>query len=1377
MANRFLNNIKINDSYTLPAADGTADQVITTNGSGQLSFVDQSAITAGTTEKVVIYAKNTHTTSIVKGTPVYITGTVGATDTVTIAPADASNSAKMPAVGILDATLAVNDFGYVITGGFMDNITTSPIDGTTPSSNDTVYVKAGGGLTMTKPTGSSNLIQNIAKVGKVSGGNAGSLIVSSILRTNDVPNLSTGKIWVGDGNTIESTVVHLDETNGRMGIGTTSPDELLHITGNEPTIKLEDNIGTDYYNPKIEFFGSTEGGTLEYIDNPGFSGMQLHYKNTSSNQNTFLRLTNGKAEFQSNINIGAILRTDGVLQVTGSNNSYFSNGNVGIGTTSPSASLSIDKTNVYQHRALDLENDSITYSMYIDQDNVGTDSWSLFDTTNSQTALKYLPSASGYWQFYTNNAERLRIDSSGRVGIGTTSPSEKLDVNGNIKLSETAAATDTDKFVVLDSGVLKYRTGAQVRSDIGAGTGDITGVTAGTYLTGGGTSGNVTINADSTQLAHIHDSSNGTVAAGWITVAQASDARKAGEIYVTDGESSDHSYIRIEWMRSYADSNFTVLNCGGHANRIVGVRVLEETADKTYGKKYIQVKVTTTSNYYVIVTAPGSIPMYGDFTAETPVLENTKTGYNVKGSQLENLQESSVGTDQGITVGGDLFVDGNVGIGTTSPGVKLQVGDGTNDDAVRSYMNDGSYTEMRGYGLQFSRAASYMRPTADNTKTLYLGSNVAQWNTLSIDASTTTFNTNGSENMRITSTGNVGIGTTSPVDKLQIDAPHSQLRLRDTDDGTFTQFSSSGNKLAIRQNSTSANHIWLTSSGNVGIGTSSPQQKLHVDGGTYLDGKVGIGITPTTTWDVIIKGQYPLQLTDSSSSAKFEFYGDLGENRYLNGAKIVGYGQDLFIDTSSSGYDIILGPSGGNVGIGTTSPTADLSVGSTSTSSGDVHLRTTKTTFSMTPSNTDAGGMFLDVGWASGGQGPFRFGIGGSEKMRIDSSGRVGIGTASPASILHLVGQGGSGWTLGARNTLHLQNANVSSVNVSNAIVLGDQTDADRWYIMNDPNANGTTANVLTITNAGSERMRITSTGNVGIGTTSPSQKLEVVGNAILDASNANLKIKAGGVGTIGSIDFTFNTDSTQYGLIDLNYDSRASQGFRMKSLYPITLDAVTVQKFLISGSEKMRIRSTGNVGIGTTSPTQRLDVNGDIAIKNANQLSFNSNNGTLSVAIQAGQLNLKNSSIFINYSSNVGIGTTTPSYLLEVNGSAAKSTGTTWINTSDERTKENIQNYTKGLNDIVQLQPRVFDYNGKGSTEKSKENIGLIAQEVIDVYPEAIGTFKAKLDETDAKETDIYNLDFHSISISMINAIKELNEKVKILEDKIQILENQENK
>ena len=231
----------IKDTSTSP---GTSGQLLSSTITGT-SWINQSTINAGNAEHVVIYAKNTSGSQIDKGTPVYITGTVGATDTVEIAPADAGNSSKMPAVGLLDDTLANNAFGYVITGGFMDNITTDSIDGATPTSNDTVYVKVGGGLTLTKPTGPTGLIQNVAKVGKVSGGNSGSLIVSSILRTNDVPNLTTGKIWVGDGNTVESTVVHLDEVNGRMGIGTTSPSTNLEVVTSDPSngIKGVTNTG------------------------------------------------------------------------------------------------------------------------------------------------------------------------------------------------------------------------------------------------------------------------------------------------------------------------------------------------------------------------------------------------------------------------------------------------------------------------------------------------------------------------------------------------------------------------------------------------------------------------------------------------------------------------------------------------------------------------------------------------------------------------------------------------------------------------------------------------------------------------------------------------------------------------------------------------------------------------------------------------------------------------------------------------------------------------------------------------------------------------------------------------------------------------------
>jgi hypothetical protein len=192
-------SLAVND-YTLPLADGAEGFAAVTDGSGNLSFDLARA------SSVKVNVKNTHTGEITKGTPVYITGNVGNSETLEIAPADA-----------------------IAVGGFLKGLVTDVIDGTSTTSNDTVYVKAGGGLTMTKPTG-SNLIQNIAKVARVHG-SAGSLVVSSILRANDVPNLTTGKIWVGDGNTIESSVVHLDEPNNRLGVNTSTPGHDLDVVG------------------------------------------------------------------------------------------------------------------------------------------------------------------------------------------------------------------------------------------------------------------------------------------------------------------------------------------------------------------------------------------------------------------------------------------------------------------------------------------------------------------------------------------------------------------------------------------------------------------------------------------------------------------------------------------------------------------------------------------------------------------------------------------------------------------------------------------------------------------------------------------------------------------------------------------------------------------------------------------------------------------------------------------------------------------------------------------------------------------------------------------------------------------------------------------
>ena len=257
----------------------------------------------------------------------------------------------------------------------------------------------------------------------------------------------------------------------------------------------------------------------------------------------------------------------------------------------------------------------------------------------------------------TDAANKAYVDA--HPGSGGTVTSVGISHAGNAFNVGSAVTTSGTLAITMAGSSSQYINGAgNLTTFPTIPQGDITAVVAGTYLTGGGTSGSVTLNADGSELAHIVDSANATVGAGWVTVAQASAARKAGEIYVTDGESGDHAYIRIEWMRSYADSNFTVINCGGHQNRITGVRVLQQTSDATYGPKYLQVYHTVSSNLYVIVTSPGTIPNYGDHTAETPVVENTKTGYSLTGAQLEDLNNSSIGTDEGITVGGDLFVDG-----------------------------------------------------------------------------------------------------------------------------------------------------------------------------------------------------------------------------------------------------------------------------------------------------------------------------------------------------------------------------------------------------------------------------------------------------------------------------------------------------------------------------------------------------------------------------------------------------------------------------------------------------------------------------------------------------------------------------------------------
>jgi hypothetical protein len=165
------NRVGINDTTPSTALDVTGDGHFTTDLTvdGTLYANHIHGDLAG---PVYIHVKNTTASTIPSGTPVYITGTVGSTQVAEIAPADASNPAKMPALGITDGNLIANANGHMVILGPLDGFNTGSY-----ALNDELYVAAGGGLTTSRPTGASDLVQVVAHVGRINV-NTGEIIVN-----------------------------------------------------------------------------------------------------------------------------------------------------------------------------------------------------------------------------------------------------------------------------------------------------------------------------------------------------------------------------------------------------------------------------------------------------------------------------------------------------------------------------------------------------------------------------------------------------------------------------------------------------------------------------------------------------------------------------------------------------------------------------------------------------------------------------------------------------------------------------------------------------------------------------------------------------------------------------------------------------------------------------------------------------------------------------------------------------------------------------------------------------------------------------------------------------------------------------------------------
>ena len=381
-------------------------------------------------------------------------------------------------------------------------------------------------------------------------------------------------------------------------------------------------------------------------------------------------------------------------------------------------------------------------------------------------------------------------------------------------------------------------------------------------------------------------------------------------------------------------------------------------------------------------------------------------------------------------------------------------------------------------------------------------------------------------------------------------------------DGTASgqlKLDGNGYATAIALNAEGMNVYTNSAARDVILGTNETQ-RLRVGGNGDISFYEDTGTTAKLFWDASAES---LSITGNANVWTIDnttIYGNrAGGSIYVGNSDATGE-----FGITSGGSVAMQFDSSGNVGIGTSSPATKL------------HVNAGTGNIAATFESTDAGSYINLIDNASGTYGAM---IGASgdnilfspnnvEAMRIDSSGNVGIGTSSPVTLLDIK----------------------EGTTATDAIIGITAGTGGRAQIRSEAQADNTSSELSFHTMAGSstnEAMRIDSSGNVGIGESNPAEKLEVAGNILLNASNAEVNLRSGVTGTSGAINWTFNTDASNYASIKLPYDDRTTTGLHIDSGYPITLDASGIGTiFAQSGNEKARIDANGNLLVGTTDTT-----------------------------------------------------------------------------------------------------------------------------------------------------------------------------------------------
>ena len=759
---------------------------------------------------------------------------------------------------------------------------------------------------------------------------------------------------------------------------------------------------------------------------------------------------------------------------------------------------------------------------------------------------------------------RQVIDSSGRVGIGTTSPIRALHVYA-------APVSDGDS-----------RTQVRVSSTVAYDASPIAGIHFGLIYN----SANQSSGMGSIQFGK-ENSIDGDVASFFAVTTR-----------INGGAVTERIRIDSIGNLKIASGN---LNFSGTGQRITG-----DMSNATDANNLIFQSSTTNSSTGIRVAPNGTgtasyLKMFSSSdTANSSLFQFTIGGVLGAASLNSNINGTGTYLPMAFYTGGSermrIDTSGNVGIGTSSPNAKLNVYSASTTANLMQWssggISDTNFITIAKSGAlgtagtpQFSLGMDYSTTYVDLCAIKFARDGGAGGNMQFF----TGVNANGSERMRIDSSGNVGIGTTSPTSILEVASTTLGTTLNATQNNTTMSFRTDTNntdRLVSKATRFAAGSDW-----------------------TYANITLGREIAGTASG-------YPFITFGNNTAGSFDPMLEL-----------------------NVGSALLHMSYGGNVGIGTTSPAYSLDVKSTV----NVGLRSLNS--AATPSSTQGGGAvfghlantamtsgsrlgffvftgtydntstlynasaltaFAEELWTGTARGSsLRFettAIGTttrSEKMRIDSSGNVGIGTTSPSYALDVSGS----------NDI----ARITSSTTSTGLLITDSVGTIRV---------GSRSGAAIFDTSSSERMRIDTTGNVGIGTYTDA------GNALryLDVQNSNTGAVAGAIVRLITSNYagsgTTSADIVKYktgGLIIKNTETNAA--------------AYTA--FEIGASERMRIDSSGNVTISGT-----LTVNGNTTTLNSNTLTVDDKNieiGSVAAVTPTGNISAA-SAIVTNLSSTVNI-------------------------------------------------------------------------------------------------------------------------------------------